>query len=247
MQHATTRLSFAVRLGRSLLLAGAALALVIAILVAWADFEGLSYFSSGAGYDPFDGLQCPSVMSSTEKATVLARLANPTNKDIEPHYRVDISSATQFRMLNGEVAVPAHSSREVAWTVDANDIDLGFFVLVRMAVLPVAGNATREATCGILALNMGNTTGSQALGLAVAASALLSLAGLILPAVVLAPKDRLKHDSDASTHPRRALQALCITSAGATLPALAGAWLAAWILCMISVILLMIVLRYALS
>ena len=57
----------------------------------------------------------------------------------------------------------------------------------------------------------------------------------------------MKHNSEASTHPRRALQAPDITSAGAILPALAGAWLAAWILCMISMILLLIVLRYALS
>jgi len=127
-------------------------------------------------------------MSLTEKASVLARLANPTDKRIEPHYKVDIRGETESRRLNGEVAVPAHTSREVEWTVDANDIDLGFFVLVRVAVLPVVGYATREATCRILALDLGNTTGSQALGLAVAASPLLMLAGLVLPSVVLTPK-----------------------------------------------------------
>ena len=41
-------------------------------------------------------------------------------------------------------------TQDAAWTVDAHDIDLGNFILVKVDVLPVAGYRTREATCGIL-------------------------------------------------------------------------------------------------
>jgi hypothetical protein len=242
MQPASVR-----RLGTFLGIAGAALALSMAVLLSWADFEGLSYFATGAGYDQFSGLRCPSIISTFETAPVSVRFGNQSGKDIEPHYRVQISGKTTFRELQGSVAVPAHESREVKWDVSAADADLTYFVLVKLTVLPVTDGATREATCGILILDLGHLSGSAALTLAVLASVLFSIGGLILPAVLLDAHERVRYDAEAPLPSRRAVQALGITTAAALLPALAGSWLVAWILCVIGLLLLLIVLRDALS
>jgi len=235
----------ATRLGIILMLIGAALATAIAATIAWADFEGLSYFETGAGYPSFDGLTCPSVMSLTEEALVAARFSNPTDVTIEPNYRLNISGKTEFRRLAGKVTVPPHGHQDAAWTVNSDDIDLGYFILLRLTVLPTAKMPTRAASCGILALDLGSATGDQALTLAVALSALLMAGGLIAPALLLSEHQRLRFDIDASTPRRRATQAMGVVCAAAVLPALSGAWLAAWLLCVVGVLLLLIVLRDA--
>ena len=97
------QLRLASKLGVILALLGAAAAIVIAAAIAWADFEALSYFNTGAGYDSFDGLECPSVISLTEEAPVRAVFENPADKPIEPNYRVNISGRTALRRLAGSV------------------------------------------------------------------------------------------------------------------------------------------------
>jgi hypothetical protein len=237
------QLRSASKLGVILALLGAAAAIVIAAAVAWADFEALSYFNTGAGYESFDGLECPSVISLTERAPIRAVFNNPADRPIEPNYRVDISGRTGSRRLAGSVTIPPHGRQEASWTVSADDVDLGFFVLTQLTVLPVAANPTRGATCGILALDTGGATGRGALTLAVAISALLSFSGLVAPALLLPAHEQRRLDVEASTPSRRAQQALGIVSAAALLPALGGAWLGAWLLCVLGLLLLLIVLR----
>lgn len=235
------------RLGALLIVLGAALAITVAIAASWADFEGLSYFATGAGYDRFEGMACPSVMSLAEEGTVRAVFDNPTNNNIRPNYRVEISGTSASRKLEGSVAVSPHSQQAVSWAVSKQDVDLGNLVLVRLVVLPVSTYATREATCGILTLDTGSIPGRRALEGVIAGSVLLTLAGLVLPMLMLTGHARRTYEAAASSPRRRALQALGISSAGAVLPALGGAWLAAWILCAVSLILLLIVLRDAFS
>jgi hypothetical protein len=55
-------------LGSVIFLAGVLTGLALAATSSWGDFEALSYFYTGAGYDVFGGLKCPIVMSRGEKA-----------------------------------------------------------------------------------------------------------------------------------------------------------------------------------
>jgi hypothetical protein len=219
--------------------------MLVAAASAWADYEGLSYFATGATYDPFQGLHCPVLLSQAEAGIVSSDFQNPTKKTIEPYYEVEISGLTASRQLEGHLVVGPGSIQDVAWTVDARDIDLGYFVLVKVDVLPVAGYRTREATCGILVVPLPGITGKSALFLIVLVSLLGMLAGYILPVVGVSAAEAARFDRQASTPWRRLIQTLGIASALAMLSGIAGLWLPALMLCAISLLLLVISLGYS--
>jgi hypothetical protein len=58
--------------------------------------------------------------------------------------------------------------------VDRRDVDLQFFILVKLTIMPNSSHPSREATCGIMVLNLAGLTGTQASG----ASLFLSLSGI---------------------------------------------------------------------
>ena len=114
-----------------------------------------------------------------------------------------------------------------------------------MDVLPVAGYRTREATCGILVVPLPGLTGTSALFLIVIVSVLCMLAGIILPVIGVPVAEAARLDRQASSPWRRLIQTLGIASALAMLSGLAGWWLPALLLFAISLLLLVISLRYA--
>jgi len=233
------------RLGTALFFIGALIAILVAVGSAWADYEGLSYFATGAAYDPLHGLRCPVLLSQGDVGVVSLSFQNPTDKSIEPFYEVEVSGLTATRQLEGRLVVDPGMTQDAAWTVDAGDVDLGYFIFVKADVLPVAGYHTRQATCGILVVPLPGPTGDSTLFLMVTVSALCMLAGLILPVIGVAPAEAAKFDREASTPWRRLIQTLGVTSALAMLAGLAGWWLAALVLCAICLLLLVISLRYA--
>jgi hypothetical protein len=238
------RRRFGGRVGAALFLIGTVSALALAALAAWADFEGFSYFTTGAGYARFDGLNCPIVISRSETGMVQAWFDNPTDQAIQPYYQVEVSGPSAARQLEGQITVEPHASRAVTWAVDAGDIDLGFFILVKLDVLPSAGYDTREATCGILVANPGSLRGDQATSAGVVFASLCMLGGLLLPVWGMNTEEAAKFDREASTNAQRVRQALGLASAAALLTALLGGWMATFVLLAVSLLLLTLSLQY---
>ncbi len=168
------------RWGSIIYLAGALLGLGLAVIASWGDYEAMAYFEQGAGYERFSGLNCPILASVSETSTLSATFDNNSTQAIQPYYEVDISATASTRHMEDQITVPAHSSRTVSWTVDANDLNLGGFILVRLDVLPVAGHSTREATCGLVVMNLGRLSGATLIALWLAASLVCLIAGLVI-------------------------------------------------------------------
>ncbi len=231
----------------ALYLLGVLTIMALAAVTAWAAFEGLSYFATGAGYDLYGGMHCPILISPRENGVVAASFTNPTDQVLQPYYEVEISGRIAARQMEGQVDVIPHASQSVTWTVNARDIDLEPFIFVKMDVLPIGGYGTREATCGILVANVDGMSGVQALSLGLGIGLLCLVAGLLLPAVGLTPAELVLFDSEASTNSRRALQALGVASASALFAGLMGWWLPAMLLLAVSLLLLVMVLPYAVS
>ncbi|MGE5071943.1 MAG: hypothetical protein ACM3MF_00820 [Anaerolineae bacterium] len=228
-------------LGTIIFLVGLLTGLALAGAAIWGDFEGMSYFYTGAGYPPFKGLNCPVLMTRGEAARITAQFDNPSDEEIRPFYQVQVSGLAATRNFENQVPVAPHSSTTVDWTVDSNDIDLGRFVMVDMQVLRVAGISTREATCGILVLGIPGLTGSQVLAGLLA----ISLTGLVLG---LAMRERR-----AETIPgkemtlRNGMRAAGIAVLLAMLTGLMGSWLIGTVFCAVAVLLLVILLRVAVT
>jgi hypothetical protein len=218
-----------------------ALGLVLAALAIWGDFEAMSYFYTGAGYAGFSGLHCPVLMSRGEIATVSARLDNSSNEPVQPYYQVEISGIAGDREIEKQVTVPPHSSRTVQWTVSSQDIDLGSFVMLRMDILPMAGYSTRETTCGMLVLPLGGLTDGQIVGWMLG----LSLLGMVVGLVVRETGPQPVGGKGMSL--RNAMRATGVFACLALLAALSGSWLFGTLFCAVTVLLLVIMLRMAVS
>jgi hypothetical protein len=226
-------------LGNVIFLVGMFIGLGMAIAAVWGDFEGMSYFYNGAGYDSFGGLICPVLMSRSDVSSVSASFDNPTDQEIKPYYKVNVSGRSTLRQIEDQVTVPAHGSRSVEWTVDANDIDLGYFIIMKMDVLPVAGYSTREATCGIIVLSLMGLTGGQIFGWALAAS----LLGIVLGLGLRESGNEIATGKALSF--RNGMRAAGVAVSLAMLTGFVGSWLIGIVFCAISILLLIILLQFA--
>ncbi len=231
----------------ALFLLGTVVTISLSGMMAWAGFEGLSYFATGAGYARFGGMHCPILISQAETGVVRADFVNSTGELMQPYYDIEISGRVASRQLEGQVTLPPHGTGEIRWNVDEGDIDLRPFIFVKLDVLPIGGYATREDTCGILVVDLGGISGSRALSSAIALGLLCLLGGLLLPSVGLTPSESVRFDAEASSNSRRAAQALGISSVCALFAGLMGWWLIAMLLVAVSLLLLVMRLPYALS
>jgi hypothetical protein len=224
-------------LGGVIFFIGVFLGLALSLAAVWGAFEGISYYYTGAGYPSFNGLDCPMLMTRSETGTVTASFDNPSGQEIEPYYEVTISGQASTRKFEGQLSVLAHTSKSIRWTVDANDIDLGFFIFIDMDVLPVAGYSTREDTCGIIVLNHAGPTGGQVFNLTLAAS----LLGIGIGLGLWENAASMKFNS--SLNLLRAVKTLGITVLLALLTSIMGWWLAGILFCVLTILLLVIILR----
>jgi hypothetical protein len=225
-------------LGTIIFLAGLLVGLALAGAAIWGDFEGMSYFYTGAGYPAFNGLRCPVLMTRGEAARVTAKFDNPSDEEIQPYYQVQVSGLAAVRSFENQVAVAPHASKTVEWTVDSNDVDLGRFIMIDMQVLHVAGVSTRESTCGIMVLGFPGLSGSQVLGAALA----ISLVGLALGLALR--EGRVEAIPGRDMTARNGMRAAGVAVSLAMLAGLMGSLLIGILFCAVTVLLLVILLRY---
>lgn len=164
-------------LSRVLFFLGVAIGLALSVLLIWSDFESTNYYFKGVKYAPFKGLQCPVIMAPTEKGIVTAIINNPTNEADRFFYRAEISGkAFSRRTIEDQIVVPPHQARKTQFNVDANDIDLRFFILVKITILPNSVRDAQEATCGIMVADILGLTGAQVSVMAL----FLSIPGIVV-------------------------------------------------------------------
>lgn len=219
---------------------GIFLGFALAIAANWAEFEGVSYYYTGATYNAFHGLHCPVLMTRSETGIVTASFDNPSNQESEPYYEVEISGPLP-RRFEDQLSIAPHETKKVQWTVDVHDIDRGSFIFVKLDVLPTVGYSTREATCGILVLNVPGLTGEQILWLTLIASLLGMVVGLGLWENANAPL------ADKSLYLKRAMRTLAIIVLLAMLSGFMGWWGAGVILCAVTILLLVLTLRLGIA
>jgi hypothetical protein len=224
--------------GSIVYLLGVLLGLGLAIVTIWGDYEANAFYDQGAGYQRFGGLSCPVLMSRSETSTVSATFDNSDNQVFQPYYEVDIAATASTRHMEDQLTVPAKSSKSVSWTVGANDINLGSFILIKMDVLPTAGFSTREATCGIVVMNFGEVPGRLVFGAWLGASLVGMALGLVLRE---SGSERL---STKATNLRNGMRAAGITTLLALLTGLMGLWLIGVLFVAMTILLLVILLNF---
>lgn len=214
---------------------GIAAGLSLALVSVWADYEAMAYFFTGARFDSYRGMRCPILGTRSETLTVSASMDNPSDRAARPFYRVAVSGLLG-RSFENQISLAPGQAQRVEWMVNADDIDLRYFVMTKIMILPYAGLPTREGTCGIFFVNIDGLTGQQVLFTWLAFSLLGITAGL---AIAERQAEGTKEDLRQLQRVRRALALIVIL---AVLSGLAGWVLAGVIFCVLAIFLFVITL-----
>jgi hypothetical protein len=228
-------------LGRAAFFLGVIIAFVMSVIAIWNNIESTSYYFRGVKYPPFPGLRCPVMIGPTETGIVNAVFNNPADADKEDNffYRAEISrKGHSSRQVEGQIAVPPGGEKSVQLNVDANDVDLMFFILVKMSILPNALHKSQEAVCGTMLVNILGLTGAQISTIAL----ILSFSGM---AIGLGIWYQTENKSDSEVP--RVVQALGFVVILAMLAASMGWWTPAIVFCVITILLMVISLRFAIA
>ena len=217
---------------------GIFIGLALAIAAIWADFEGLSYYYSGATYAQFNGLHCPVLMTRSETGTITTTFSNPSNQTYEPYYEMEIGGLLP-RNFEDQLSIPPHTTKSVKWKVDAHDIDLGFFIFAKLDTLPDAVYPSREATCGIVVLNVPGLSGNQIFWLLLAFALLGIFIGIMLWENANEPL------TGKELNQKNAMQALAILVLLTMLAGFMGWWGPGIILCAVTLLFMVVMLRFA--
>jgi hypothetical protein len=225
-------------LRRAFFFLGVIIGFALTIITIWNRLEAMNYYFTGVKYTPFHGLKCPVIIAPTEKGVVAAVFNNPTDREDNFFYRVEISGRPFTRQVENQIAVPPHQTKSIQLTVDADDVDLLFFVLVKMTILPNAFHPAQEAVCGMMVANVMGLTGAQISTLALS----LSFFGIAVGLGVWQPTTT-RPDRNA----KRAMQTLGFVVLLAVIAGVMGWWVLAIALSVTTILLVVISLRFAIA
>jgi hypothetical protein len=226
-------------LSRAFFFLGVSIGFALSAILIWNNLESSRYFFTSLTYAPFKGLRCPVMIAPTEKGSVAAAFNNPTNEDDNFFYRAEISGkAFSKRRVEGQTVVPPHQSKTIRFAVNANDVDLMFFILVKITIMPNSVHPSQQATCGIMVANLLELKGAQVSGMAL----FLSLSGIVI-GLGSWQQTRIKADREM----RRIALALGTVVLFTLLTAYMGWWGIAIALSVITVLLSIMFMRFALA
>lgn len=216
---------------------GVVIGFLLSVIAIWNNLESTDYYFTGVKYASFKGLRCPLIVAPTEKGLVRAVFKNPTNQEDDFFYRAEISGrAFSTRQIEDKIPVPPHQARNIQFTVDVNDVDLLFFILVKITILPNSLHRSQEATCGMIVANILGLTGWQ-----------ISIAALLLSVLGIVAGMILWHETSRRVNRAmpRLVQVLGSVVLSTILATYMGWWAVATALSVVIILLMLISLRFA--
>ena len=167
-------------LGMGLFLIGVALGMVLFGGAAWADLEAAFYGFEQMGGGRLNTIDCPVLMTTSDVGIIGATFKNPNDTPINFMVRADISNRGLFRSERSMLSLEGHKSRKVTWKVTSDDIDLRNFIFAQIANYPAQKVPFRQATCGIMTIDLPQFTGKQVFTFAIIVILVGIAGGLII-------------------------------------------------------------------
>ena len=153
---------------------GVVLGLALILGMVWPDMEATFYNFQKLGEQPLN-VTCPVFLTQNEVGVVSIKASNSAEKTIHPLVRATFSNRGLFRFEEVRMSIEPGETKTLEWNISKEDVDLHFFVLAKIFILPEYQFSSREGTCGSLLLPFENGTGMGVFLVALG----LSLAGLI--------------------------------------------------------------------
>lgn len=161
------------RLGIILYALGIAVALLLAILVTWADFEASSFelptqnriLYGRAPEQEVENFSCPLAITRNETAAISAKISNPSEREVKTILRMfQTGGPGMVNLFESPLAFEPGQEFEFSWPVQASDAAWGRFIMARAILLPSSPLPSMASYCGILVLDFPFLTGNQAMG-----------------------------------------------------------------------------------
>lgn len=161
-----------------LALTGILMGLLLSLLAVWADYESVAYGFPRRARAPLQGLACPVFMGRNERGVVYLKISNPTDRNLSPSIRTQISTSSVPVSQLEAVRLAPGEQVTLQRAVGPENIDLGMFIFVDALVYAVYPLPDRQTTCGILVIPFSDGTYPWILGTAL--SVLFMAAGTYL-------------------------------------------------------------------
>lgn len=141
--------------------AGVLLGVGLTLASTWANFEADFYGFQHLATDHLSGVSCPPLLTLHEQGSVRVQATNPSAKTVNPIYRIDTSSRLAPETYQEQFSLAPGATRELTRPLNAGNIDLGFFVFVKVYRYPAYPLPSAETACGSLVLNLPWFSGGQ--------------------------------------------------------------------------------------
>jgi hypothetical protein len=224
-------------LGILLFAAGILLGTLLTAALTWAGLEADFYGFQFLPADRFDGLTCPTLMSTHETGAILVQVNNPSKESVNPIIRLDVSTRGVPDTKQVQLKIEPGETRQFEQPITAKNIDLDFFIFAkayRSASYPLP---EANATCGILALDVPFLNGQQLFNIWLALSLILIPLGLWMWSSSLQP--------EGAGRTSNAAKVLAVIALGGLLVSLKGMWVLGVLLLALTLLMFSALLRFA--
>ena len=195
------------RMSILLIIIGGLCFIAIGGMAIWADIEAAIFDMARRSSESIPTLKCPAVITTDEIAIVSASFSNPTERDATPLIRTRVTDGyvTLKREYNTRLMLEPGETEIVEIRVDAEDAAYNRLILIRMHQFGYGPFRYRNASCGILILNIPLLTGTQFVVLILVLGGLISALGIYFWIMLTKPG---KRDDNSSLH--KLLLFICI-------------------------------------
>ena len=148
---------------------GIAIGLLLAIFLAWADFEASFFDSSLAADTEMQAFACPLAITTNEEAQITLQIENPSEREVRTILRLTQTdgSIIAVKRLEERLLFSPNETLTFSWPVKASDAAWGRFVMTRVYMIGSSPLPSMAEYCGILVINFPFLTGHQVLGVLV--------------------------------------------------------------------------------
>lgn len=172
------------RIGLFIFFIGYLLGMVIIGISTFGDFEAYMFqFHIGFdGDETLKDLDCPVMMASSETETITATFKNPSDNRISPSVWAQVSDGffTVVRDYKENLFIESGESKQLQWTITADDAVFGHWVLFKVHVYSQYPLPSSDGICGVFVANMFGFTGDHVYIISLVGSVLLMGAGVVL-------------------------------------------------------------------
>ena len=231
------------RVGIVLFAFGVLLGMALTAVTVWADLEA-SFFDAdlaSRGGEALKTLRCPVLMTTSEVGVARVTHENTLDKPIDLRFRAHITEGfvTLVREVNATMSLEPGEEETVEFYLTADDVTYNWLILVRVLQFRYYPLPSRQASCGVMVLDVPFLTGGQLLALTIVVMLLSLLGGIALRAAGNWPMNR---PTVAST---RTMGALTVSLLIGFVVGAMGSWLIATLLFAINLLLIFEIVRHA--